>query len=67
MKEGKWIFEGEDRWRCSACEHRFIGFDGIDYTFASMCNYCPNCGALMIDMDNTIINDINDDIEVIMK
>ena len=49
IRHGHWekSKDDNDRWRCSYCGHVYIGFNGIDSTFAEICYYCPHCGAKM--------------------
>ena len=39
---GKWIPCGGGKWTCSKCGH---------FAFRVVCNYCPNCGADMREVE----------------
>ena len=45
VKHGRWEHRPDKR-ICSFCNYRYSYFGGKDY------NYCPNCGARMIDGGN---------------
>lgn len=53
IRHGHWekSKDDNDRWRCSHCGNVYIGFNGIDSTFAEICYYCPHCGAKMDEVE----------------
>ena len=51
QKSGKWIerdgWDGDVYYECSVCEEPFCLIDGTPTD--NMYNYCPNCGAKMVE------------------
>lgn len=47
VKHGRWIKHG-DKWQCSSCRV-LMDIDGTPKE--NLLNYCPNCGANMLDGD----------------
>lgn len=49
IRRGRWVHDRHTQWKCSICGN-FLDFDGLNCGRGSAF-FCPNCGALMTELN----------------